>query len=136
MMGDKITARKTMIAAGVPVVPGTVDAVKDEADALKIIEEIGVPVMIKATAGGGGKGMRLVKDAKDVISSLRMAQSEARNAFGDDSVYIEKYIESPHHIEFQILADKHGNTVHLFERECSVQRRHQKVIRTKPLHQL
>jgi len=132
MMGDKITARKTMIAAGVPVVPGTVDAVKDEADALKIIEEIGVPVMIKATAGGGGKGMRLVKDAKDVISSLRMAQSEARNAFGDDSVYIEKYIESPHHIEFQILADKHGNTVHLFERECSVQRRHQKVIEETP----
>jgi acetyl-CoA carboxylase biotin carboxylase subunit len=132
MMGDKITARKTMMAAGVPVVPGTVDAVKDEKEALKIIEEIGLPVMIKATAGGGGKGMRLVKNQSEILSSLRMAQSEARNAFGDDSVYIEKYIESPHHIEFQILADKHGNTVHLFERECSVQRRHQKVIEETP----
>ncbi|HLO89711.1 MAG TPA: acetyl-CoA carboxylase biotin carboxylase subunit [Lentimicrobium sp.] len=132
MMGDKITARKTMMAAGVPVVPGTVDAIKNEDDALKIIEEIGLPVMIKATAGGGGKGMRLVKKAEDILSSLRMAQSEARNAFGDDSVYIEKYIESPHHIEFQILADKHGNTIHLFERECSVQRRHQKVIEETP----
>ncbi|MGE5316710.1 MAG: acetyl-CoA carboxylase biotin carboxylase subunit [Chloroflexota bacterium] len=132
MMGDKITARKTMMAAGVPVVPGTVDAIKNEDDALKIIEEIGLPVMIKATAGGGGKGMRLVKKAEDILSSLHMAQSEARNAFGDDSVYIEKYIESPHHIEFQILADKHGNTIHLFERECSVQRRHQKVIEETP----
>jgi acetyl-CoA carboxylase, biotin carboxylase subunit len=132
MMGDKITARKTMMAAGVPVVPGTIDAVKDEEDALKIIKEIGVPVMIKATAGGGGKGMRLVKDSSEILSSLRMAQSEARTAFGDDSVYIEKYIQSPHHIEFQILADKHGNTIHLFERECSVQRRHQKVIEETP----
>lgn len=132
MMGDKITARKTMMAAGVPVVPGTVDAVKNEEEALRIIEEVGLPVMIKATAGGGGKGMRLVRRAEDIISSLRMAQSEARNAFGDDSVYIEKYIESPHHIEFQILADKHGNTIHLFERECSVQRRHQKVIEETP----
>lgn len=132
MMGDKITARKTMMAAGVPVVPGTIDAIKDESEALRIIEEIGLPVMIKATAGGGGKGMRLVKNSVDILSSLRMAQSEARNAFGDDSVYIEKYIESPHHIEFQILADKLGNTIHLFERECSVQRRHQKVIEETP----
>jgi len=131
-MGDKITARKTMMAAGVPVVPGTIDKIHDEAEALKIIGEIGLPVMIKATAGGGGKGMRLVKRTEDIISSLRMAQSEARNAFGDDSVYIEKYIESPHHIEFQILADKLGNTIHLFERECSVQRRHQKVIEETP----
>lgn len=131
-MGDKITARKTMMAAGVPVVPGTVDKIHDELEAIKIIEEIGVPVMIKATAGGGGKGMRLVKKTEDIISALRMAQSEARNAFGDDSVYIEKYIQSPHHIEFQVLADKFGNTVHLFERECSVQRRHQKVIEETP----
>lgn len=131
-MGDKITARKTMMAAGVPVVPGTVDKIHDESEAIKIIEEIGVPVMIKATAGGGGKGMRLVKKTEDILSALRMAQSEARNAFGDDSVYIEKYIQSPHHIEFQVLADKFGNTVHLFERECSVQRRHQKVIEETP----
>lgn len=132
MMGDKITARKTMMAAGVPVVPGTVDKIKDESEALQIISEIGLPVMIKATAGGGGKGMRLVKTEEEILSSLRMAQSEARNAFGDDSVYIEKYIESPHHIEFQVLGDKHGNIIHLFERECSVQRRHQKVIEETP----
>ena len=131
-MGDKITARKTMIAAGVPVVPGTVDKITDYAEALKTIREIGLPVMIKASAGGGGKGMRLVKKEEDIESSLRGARSEAKTAFGDDSVYVEKYIESPHHIEFQILADKHGNAVHLFERECSVQRRHQKVIEETP----
>jgi acetyl-CoA carboxylase biotin carboxylase subunit len=131
-MGDKITARKTMIAAGVPVVPGTVDKITDFAEALKTIREIGLPVMIKASAGGGGKGMRLVKKEEDIESSLRGARSEAKSAFGDDAVYIEKYIESPHHIEFQILADKHGNAVHLFERECSVQRRHQKVIEETP----
>lgn len=131
-MGDKITARKTMIAAGVPVVPGTVDKITDYSEALKTIREIGLPVMIKASAGGGGKGMRLVKKEEDIESSLRGARSEAKSAFGDDAVYIEKYIESPHHIEFQILADKHGNAVHLFERECSVQRRHQKVIEETP----
>ena len=131
-MGDKITARKTMIAAGVPVVPGTVDKITDFAEALKTIREIGLPVMIKASAGGGGKGMRLVKKEEDIEGSLRGARSEAKSAFGDDAVYIEKYIESPHHIEFQILADKHGNAVHLFERECSVQRRHQKVIEETP----
>lgn len=132
MMGDKITARKTMMLANVPVVPGTVDKINDDQEALDTINKIGLPVMIKATAGGGGKGMRLVKEKEDILSALHMAQSEARNAFGDDSVYIEKYIESPHHIEFQILADKFGNTVHLFERECSVQRRHQKVIEETP----
>jgi acetyl-CoA carboxylase biotin carboxylase subunit len=131
-MGDKITARKTMIAAGVPVVPGTVDKITDFAEAQKTIREIGLPVMIKASAGGGGKGMRLVKKEEEIESALRGARSEAKSAFGDDAVYIEKYIESPHHIEFQILADKHGNTVHLFERECSVQRRHQKVIEETP----
>jgi len=131
-MGDKITARKTMIAAGVPVVPGTVDKITDYAEALKTIREIGLPVMIKASAGGGGKGMRLVKREEDIESSLRGARSEAQSSFGDDAVYIEKYIESPHHIEFQILADKHGNALHLFERECSVQRRHQKVIEETP----
>jgi acetyl-CoA carboxylase biotin carboxylase subunit len=131
-MGDKITARKTMIAAGVPVVPGTTDKITSEEDALKTVKEIGLPVMIKASAGGGGKGMRLVKKEKDIISSVRAARSEAKTAFGDDAVYIEKYIESPHHIEFQILGDKHGNIVHLFERECSVQRRHQKVVEETP----
>jgi acetyl-CoA carboxylase biotin carboxylase subunit len=131
-MGDKITARKRMIAAGVPVVPGTVEPISDEELAIKKVMEIGLPVMIKASAGGGGKGMRLVKNEKDIKSAIRSARSEAKSAFGDDAVYIEKYIESPHHIEFQVLADKHGNTIHLFERECSVQRRHQKVIEETP----
>ncbi len=131
-MGDKITARKTMIAAGVPVVPGTEAAIASENEAIKIIREIGLPVMIKASAGGGGKGMRLVKKEQDIKSSLRAARSEAKSAFGDDAVYIEKYIGQPHHIEFQILADQHGNVIHLFERECSVQRRHQKIIEETP----
>ncbi|MEI7725915.1 MAG: acetyl-CoA carboxylase biotin carboxylase subunit [Bacteroidota bacterium] len=131
-MGDKITARQTMIASGVPVVPGTKEKLSDETKALEVVKEIGLPVMIKASAGGGGKGMRLVKKMEELIPSLRMAKSEAMNAFGDDAVYIEKYIESPHHIEFQILADQHGNVVHLFERECSIQRRHQKVIEETP----
>lgn len=131
-MGDKITARQTMIASGVPVVPGTKEKLTDEKKAREVVDQIGLPVMIKASAGGGGKGMRLVKKMEELIPSLRMAKSEALNAFGDDSVYIEKYIESPHHIEFQILADQHGNVVHLFERECSIQRRHQKVIEETP----
>ena len=131
-MGDKITARRTMIAAGVPVVPGTENKIESEAEAMRTIEEIGLPVMIKASAGGGGKGMRLVHHQKDVKSALRSARSEAKEAFGDDAVFIEKYIESPHHIEYQILADSHGNVIHLFERECSVQRRHQKIIEETP----
>ncbi len=131
-MGDKITARKTMIAAGVPVVPGTEGKIDSEAEALSTIETIGLPVMIKASAGGGGKGMRLVHNSKEVKSALRAARSEAKTAFGDDSVFIEKYIESPHHIEYQILADSFGNVIHLFERECSVQRRHQKIIEETP----
>ncbi len=131
-MGDKITARKIMTNAGVPVVPGTPGKIASEEEALKTIESIGLPVMIKASAGGGGKGMRLVKSPKDVKNGLRAARSEAKTAFGDDSVFIEKYIESPHHIEFQILADQHGNVIHLFERECSVQRRHQKIIEETP----
>jgi len=131
-MGDKITARKHMLKAGVPVVPGTQDKITSDDEAIKIIKEIGLPVMIKASAGGGGKGMRLVRKESEIISSLRAARSEAAAAFGDDAVYIEKYIDSPHHIEFQVLADKHGHTIHLFERECSVQRRHQKVIEETP----
>jgi acetyl-CoA carboxylase biotin carboxylase subunit len=131
-MGDKITARENMIAAKVRVVPGTKQAIRDDGEAEKIAAEVGLPVMIKASAGGGGKGMRLIKESKDLLSGIRAARSEALSAFGDDSVYIEKYIESPHHIEFQILADRHGNTIHLCERECSVQRRHQKVIEESP----
>ncbi|MBE0650883.1 MAG: acetyl-CoA carboxylase biotin carboxylase subunit [Bacteroidales bacterium] len=131
-MGDKITARKTMIAAGVPVVPGTTDPITDLDEAVKTIKKIGLPVMIKASAGGGGKGMRMVDKEENIISAVKAAKSEALAAFGNDAVYIEKYINSPHHIEFQILADKHGHCVHLFERECSVQRRHQKVVEETP----
>ncbi|SHE66442.1 biotin carboxylase [Mariniphaga anaerophila] len=131
-MGDKIKARETMIKAGIPVVPGTEGSINSEEEALNAIKEIGLPVMIKASAGGGGKGMRLVHTKEDIVSAVRAARSEAKSAFGDDSVYIEKYITSPHHIEFQILGDQHGNAVHLFERECSVQRRHQKMIEETP----
>ncbi len=131
-MGDKISARKRMIAAGVPVVPGTTEKIVDDQEAIKVIMGIGLPVMIKASAGGGGKGMRLVRKEEDIIPAISGAKSEAKAAFGDDALYIEKYIESPHHIEFQVLADKYGDAVHLFERECSVQRRHQKVIEETP----
>ncbi len=131
-MGDKIQARLTMIAAGVPVVPGTTESIKTEKDAIETIQQIGLPVMVKAAAGGGGKGMRLITEEKDIVSMVRSARSEAKSSFGNDSVYVEKYISSPHHIEFQVLGDQHGNVVHLFERECSVQRRHQKMIEETP----
>ena len=131
-MGDKIQARDAMKNAGIPVVPGTDGAISDEKEVLEVIKQIQLPVMIKASAGGGGKGMRLVQKEAEIVSAVRAARSEAMSAFGDDSVYIEKYISSPHHIEFQILADEHGNVVHLFERECSVQRRHQKMIEETP----
>lgn len=131
-MGDKITARKKMLAADVPVVPGTSEPIEDIKEAVEIIKGIGLPVMVKASAGGGGKGMRLIKDEDEIIPGINAAKSEAMAAFGNDAVYIEKYINSPHHIEFQILADNHGNCVHLFERECSVQRRHQKVVEETP----
>ena len=131
-MGDKIKARLTMIAAGVPVVPGTTESIKTQKEAIETIRTIGLPVMVKASAGGGGKGMRLITKETDIASSVRSAQSEALASFGNDSVYIEKYISSPHHIEFQILGDQHGNVLHLFERECSVQRRHQKMLEETP----
>ena len=131
-MGDKITARKTMTKAGVPVVPGTPEKITDDKKAVTMAKEIGLPVMIKASAGGGGKGMRLVHSIEELLPAFRRARSEALNAFGDDSMYLEKYIQSPHHIEFQILADQFGKVVHLFERECSIQRRHQKVIEETP----
>jgi acetyl-CoA carboxylase biotin carboxylase subunit len=132
VMGDKLTARQAMADAGVPVVPGTKKKIDDEATAYEMAMAMGLPVIVKASAGGGGKGMRLVHTAGDLAAALRMARSEAAAAFGDDTIYMEKYISSPHHIEFQILADKHGNIIHLFERECSIQRRHQKVIEETP----
>ncbi|UCF88037.1 MAG: ATP-grasp domain-containing protein, partial [bacterium] len=131
MMGHKTVARKTMIDADVPVVPGT-ELIDDDAELARRAVEIGLPVMIKAAAGGGGKGMRVVTDPKEIDGAIRAARSEARSSFGDDAVYIEKYVEDPRHIEFQVLADRHGNVVHLFERECSIQRRHQKVIEEAP----
>ncbi len=131
-MGDKMTARRIMIEAGVNVVPGTKEKLTDTDQLLRVATEIGFPLMIKASSGGGGKGMRLVRSSNELVSSYQMARSEALSAFGDDTVYIEKYIESPHHIEFQVLADTHDNVVHLFERECSVQRRHQKVVEETP----
>ncbi len=132
LMGDKTAARDLMGKAGVPCPPGTKDAMDDVEDALSVARNVGFPVLIKAAAGGGGKGMRIVHDEKNFYTSVKAAQSEARNAFGDDRVYVEKYLEEPRHIEFQILADREGNTVHLFERECSIQRRHQKVIEEAP----
>lgn len=131
LMGDKITARNIAMDAKVPLVPGSDGAVTD-VQAGVVADEIGYPVMIKASAGGGGKGMRLVRKKEDFDSSLRMARSEARSAFGDDSVFVERFVENPRHIEIQIIADSHGKVLHLFERECSIQRRHQKVIEEAP----
>ncbi|TVR87898.1 MAG: acetyl-CoA carboxylase biotin carboxylase subunit [Saprospirales bacterium] len=132
MMGDKLAARKIATRAGVPLVPGTESAVTDTQVALDFAREIGFPVIIKAAAGGGGKGMRIVRDEKDFTSQMERATSEALNAFGNGAVFVEKYIENPKHIEIQILADRHGNAVSLLERECSIQRRHQKVIEEAP----
>ena len=131
-MGDKTAARQLMEDAGVPMAPGTTDAVSDPEEGAGVAEEIGYPVLIKAAAGGGGKGMRIVDEAAGFTRAMEMAQSEASSAFGDGRVFIEKYIQQPRHIEFQILADAHGNTIHLFERECSIQRRHQKVVEEAP----
>lgn len=132
LMGDKTAARTLMAEAGVPMAPGTMDAIEDFSEAAAIAADIGYPVLIKAAAGGGGKGMRVVEDPDEFSRSMEMAQSEARSAFGDHRVFIEKYIARPRHIEFQILADAHGNVIHLFERECSIQRRHQKVVEEAP----
>jgi len=131
-LGNKTEAKQLAMKNKVPVVKGTVKAIKSFTDAQKIAKDIGYPVMIKASAGGGGKGMRVVKDKNELESSLRLAQNEARSSFGDDSVFIEKYIDLPRHIEFQLLIDEHGNAVHLGERECSMQRRHQKIIEESP----
>lgn len=131
-MGDKSTAKKTMERAGVPTVPGSKGLLRDEEEAIATAAEIGYPVMIKATAGGGGRGMRLVRDKSQLVSLFRAAQGEAEAAFGNGGVYLEKFIECPRHIEFQILADTHGNVVHLGERDCSIQRRHQKLLEEAP----
>ncbi len=131
-MGSKTAARARMQQAGVPVVPGTTEPLRDPQEALAVAETIGYPVMLKAAAGGGGKGMRLVADASELPSALEQAQSEALRAFGDDAVYLEKAIVQPRHVEVQVLADQHGACIHLGERECSIQRRHQKVIEETP----
>ncbi len=130
-MGDKVEARRAMIAAGVPVVPGTPQGLRDE-EAAQAAEQIGYPILIKAAAGGGGKGMRTVRKAEDLAAALGAARREAKGAFNDDTVYLEKLIENARHIEIQLLADKHGNVIHLGERECSIQRRHQKLIEEAP----
>jgi acetyl-CoA carboxylase biotin carboxylase subunit len=131
-MGDKAEARRRMQAAGVPVVPGTTTPAKDAEEAGRDAEDIGYPVILKAAAGGGGKGMRVVEKRADLARAFEAASNEARAAFGDGSVYIEKYLTGPRHIEIQILADAHGTVVHLGERECSIQRRHQKMIEEAP----
>lgn len=132
VMGSKIGAKQAVEKFGVPLVPGINEAISDADAALRIAQQIGFPVLVKASAGGGGKGMRIVERAEDFVDELGRAQSEARSAFGDDSVFIEKYVGGPRHIEFQIMADTHGNICHLFERECSIQRRHQKLVEEAP----
>lgn len=131
-MGDKTEARELMSKANVPFPPGTKKELESVEEAEKVADEIGFPVLIKAAAGGGGKGMRIVENKDEFQSGIKAAKSEARNSFGDDRVYIEKYLVEPRHVEFQIIADTHGKILHLFDRECSIQRRHQKVIEEAP----
>ncbi|MFI4876669.1 MAG: biotin carboxylase N-terminal domain-containing protein, partial [Blastopirellula sp. JB062] len=131
-LGDKNEARKMARAAEVPVVPGSDGLIEDHDEALKIAHEIGFPVLIKATAGGGGKGMRVAANDLVLKTALQQAQNEAQAAFGNGGVYLEKYVEHPRHVEVQVIADQHGNVVHLYERECSTQRRHQKLIEESP----
>ncbi|UCG30521.1 MAG: acetyl-CoA carboxylase biotin carboxylase subunit [candidate division WOR-3 bacterium] len=132
LLGDKIASKKTMRKAKIPVIPGSEGPVAEEEEGRKIVEDIGFPVLIKAAGGGGGKGMRVVREQQDLGSAMKQAMGEANSAFGNPTIFIEKFLESPRHIEFQILADNHGNAIHLFERECSVQRRHQKLIEESP----
>lgn len=131
-MGDKARAKKAMKDAGMPLLPGSDGVVESEDDALRIANDIGYPIIIKAVAGGGGRGMRIVRSDKELVTAYQTARHEAGAAFSDPSVYIEKYLENPRHIEFQVLADSHGNVIHLGERECSIQRRHQKLIEESP----
>jgi acetyl-CoA carboxylase, biotin carboxylase subunit len=132
LMGEKDKAREAMGAAGLPIIPGSPGIVPDEDSAKRIAAEIGYPIMIKAAEGGGGRGMRIVRDKHELIPMFRTARTEAEQAFGSANVYMEKLIEHPRHIEFQVLGDKHGNVIHLGERECSLQRRHQKVLEESP----
>jgi len=133
LMGDKVSAIKAMTAAGVPCVPGSDGPLTAEAeDNLRIAREIGYPVMIKAAAGGGGRGMRVVHTDAALVNAINITRSEAQAAFGDETLYMERYLETPRHIEFQVLADSHGNVIHLFERDCSMQRRHQKILEEAP----
>jgi len=132
IMGDKISARQAVIKEGVPILPGTKEGVHDVAEAIRVAKEIGFPVIIKATAGGGGRGMKIVHSPATLPNAFATARAEAQSGFGNPEVYIERYCESPRHVEIQILADKHGNVVHLGERDCSIQRRHQKVIEEAP----
>jgi acetyl-CoA carboxylase biotin carboxylase subunit len=132
LMGDKTAARRAMQAVGVPVVPGMDHFLTDDADALPLVTAMGFPIMVKPALGGGGKGMRLVQEAKDLPEALRAARSEARSSFGDPAIYLEKYVEHPRHVEIQVLADAHGHVIYLGERECSIQRRHQKVVEESP----
>ncbi|QYO68408.1 acetyl-CoA carboxylase biotin carboxylase subunit [Leptolyngbya sp. 7M] len=132
MMGDKVEARRTMQGAGVPILPGSPDPIESTEDAADLAREIGFPVIIKAAAGGGGRGMRIVRTEDELAPNLETAQSEALAAFKNGAVYIERYVERPRHIEIQVLADEHGNVVHLGERECSIQRRHQKLLEEAP----
>jgi acetyl-CoA carboxylase, biotin carboxylase subunit len=132
LMGEKTSARRLAVDAGLSVVPGTLEPLADDAAIRREAERIGFPLMLKAAAGGGGKGLRLVKSAADLVSAAQRARSEARSAFGDDRVYLEKALVQPRHVEIQVVADRYGNAVHLFERECSIQRRHQKVLEESP----
>ncbi len=132
VMGSKLAAKEAVSKYNIPMVPGVDKAVDDPAEAMQVAKDIGFPILIKASAGGGGKGMRIVEKEKDLEEQMQRAISEATSAFGDGSVFIEKYVTSPRHIEIQVIADQHGNIVHLFERECSIQRRHQKVVEEAP----
>jgi acetyl-CoA carboxylase biotin carboxylase subunit len=132
LLGDKARAKKAMKKAGVPMLPGSDGPVDSEAKALSVAKDIGYPIIIKAVAGGGGRGMRIVRSAAELPNLLRTAQREAEAAFGNGDVYVEKYLENPRHIEFQVMGDHHGNVIHLGERECSIQRRHQKLIEESP----
>lgn len=132
IMGDKLSAKQAVKSYNVPLVPGVDEAITDVDEAIKIAESVGYPVLIKASAGGGGKGMRLVERSEDFKEQMRLAQNEARSSFGNDAVFIEKFVTKPRHIEIQVFADRFGNTVYLFERECSIQRRHQKVVEEAP----
>jgi acetyl-CoA carboxylase biotin carboxylase subunit len=132
LMGDKLAARRRMLESGVPVIPGTTAAVRDPDSARRAAAEIGYPVLLKAAAGGGGKGMRVVHAEEEIAAALRQTMGEARSAFGDDAIFVERYVEQPKHVEVQVLGDGTGRAIHVFERECSVQRRHQKVIEESP----